>query len=478
MWFDFISMQKKILALLILFVLVIPVILPLLQPGFFVTDDGNWMIIRLSAFHQTLRLGQFPVRFLERLNHGLGYPVLDFLYPLPFYLGEVIHIFGFGFIDSVKILFILSSLLGAFFMYQYAGLAAAVIYTYLPYRFFDVYTRGSLGESVAFIFLPLIFYTLDKKKILLASIATAALITSHNVIAFLFLPVIAFYAVFKTKSWKFVSCFLFLGFLLSAWFWLPALYDLRFTRAASIAVSDFSQYFVTWGNFLPIVGIVIPIILLLSLKTKTRLFLVVALVSLVFTLPISAPLWRLLPLPKLVQFPWRFLSLTVFAAAVLVGRLPKKVGIFLVVLTVIFSLPFLQVNRTFHPESYYTTNDDSTTVKNEYNSKWLTVNVANKPPQEVVQLSPTRLRVYKMYFPGLEAYVDGVKTLIDYQTSGFVELNVSPGSHIVTTHFTETPVRLFADLLTVLGIIFIIISWFSKTVFPKGIRGYFFGKYK
>ena len=101
-------MQKKILIFLLLLVLIIPAIWPLFQPGFFVTDDGNWMIIRLSAFHETLRSGQFPVRFLERLNHGLGYPVLDFLYPLPFYLGELIHLLGFNFIDSVKILFALS----------------------------------------------------------------------------------------------------------------------------------------------------------------------------------------------------------------------------------------------------------------------------------------------------------------------------------------------------------------------------------
>lgn len=202
------------------------------------------------------------------------------------------------------------------------------------------------------------------------------------------------------------------------------------------------------------------------------------LLSIFLALPVSGLIWQYTLLPKLVQFPWRFLSLTAFATAVFVGRLPKKIGVFLTILLVIFSWQFLQLNKTFYPESYYTTNDDSTTVKNEYNSKWLTQNITNMPPREVVQLSPTKLRVYKMYFPGLEAYVDGIKTPIDYQTSGFVELNVSPGPHVVTTHFTETPVRLFADLLTVSGIIFIIISWFSKTVFPKGIRGYFFGKYK
>lgn len=228
-------MQKNLSKIILLLVLIAPVVIPLLSPGFFVSDDGDWMVIRLSAFHQTLRTGQFPVRFLERLNHNLGYPVTNFLYPLPFYLGEAVHLLGVDFVTSVKILFIASFVFGAIFMYLYAGLVAAVVYTYFPYRLFDVYKRGSLGEAMAFIFLPLIFYFIDRKKIVFAAIATAALITSHNVIAFIFLPVIFIYS----RNLKLV----FLALLLSAFFWLPALYDLQFTKASVTQVADFSKYF-------------------------------------------------------------------------------------------------------------------------------------------------------------------------------------------------------------------------------------------
>lgn len=231
-------MAKKVLSYLVLLLCILSAVWPLLQPGFFVTDDGDWMVIRLSAFHETLKTGQFPVRNLERLDHGLGYPVLDFLYPLPFYLGELIHLIGFGFVDSVKLLFLLSFILGAVFMYLYRGFLAAIVYTYFPYRLFDVYHRGSVGEAVAFIFPPLIFYLIEKKKIVLAAVTTAALITSHNVVALMFLPIIALYS----RNWKMIS----LALLLSAWFWLPALYDLQFTKAGITQVSDFSQYFLWW----------------------------------------------------------------------------------------------------------------------------------------------------------------------------------------------------------------------------------------
>ena len=128
---------------------------------------------------------------------------------------------------------------------------------------------------------------------------------------------------------------------------------------------------------------------------------VLILISLFLASPLSFWLWQLSPLPKLVQFPWRFLALTAFALAVFVGRLPKKLGIILTILIILSSLPFFKIDRTFKPESYYTTNDDSTTVKNEYTSKWLTQDFKNKPDQEVVQLSPTKIRINKMYFPGL-----------------------------------------------------------------------------
>lgn len=228
-------MAKKIAPYLILGILLLPLIWPLLRPGFFVTDDGEWMIIRLSAFHETLKTGQFPVRFLERLNHGYGYPVTNFLYPLPFYLGETIHLLGFSFVDSVKILFLLSFLMGAVFMYWYKGILAAIVYSYFPYHVFDVYKRGSLGEAVAFIFLPLIFYFIDKKKFLFSALATAFLITSHNVIAFLFLPVIFIYS----RSWKLIL----LALGLSCFFWFPAIFDLQYTRASAVQVADFSKYF-------------------------------------------------------------------------------------------------------------------------------------------------------------------------------------------------------------------------------------------
>src|SRR3989344_6737896 len=92
------------IILIIIFSLL--VLWPIFHKGFFVSDDGEWMVIRLSAFYQSLRDGQFPTRFLDRLNSGYGYPVSNFLYPGFLYVGSILHVMGFSFVDSVKLIFI------------------------------------------------------------------------------------------------------------------------------------------------------------------------------------------------------------------------------------------------------------------------------------------------------------------------------------------------------------------------------------
>ena len=101
-------MKTKLFTFLLIIVFALPSVSSLLQPGFFQSDDGEWMIIRFSSFYQSFVDGQFPVRFLTRLNFEYGYPVANFLYPGFMYLGVPIHILGIGFVDTIKIIFCVS----------------------------------------------------------------------------------------------------------------------------------------------------------------------------------------------------------------------------------------------------------------------------------------------------------------------------------------------------------------------------------
>ena len=72
--------SSYLLWLFLVGLLAIPALLPLFSQGMFVSDDGGWMIVRSSAFHEAFRDGQVPTRFLGRLNQEYGYPVAHFLY--------------------------------------------------------------------------------------------------------------------------------------------------------------------------------------------------------------------------------------------------------------------------------------------------------------------------------------------------------------------------------------------------------------
>ncbi|MCL4354272.1 hypothetical protein M1349_02245, partial [Patescibacteria group bacterium] len=155
-----------------------PALVGIFHPGFFASDDGNWMVIRFSAFYEALRNGQFPVRFLPRLNQGFGYPVADFLYPLFMYLGVPIHILGFNFVNTVKVILALSVVFSSIFTFLWlrkmfdnlSSFIGAAFYTLFPYHLYDIYKRGSVGEVLALAIAPFIFWQIERGNYLLTSL--------------------------------------------------------------------------------------------------------------------------------------------------------------------------------------------------------------------------------------------------------------------------------------------------------------------
>src|SRR3990167_10815794 len=98
---------------IIVVVLSIPAFWVLLVPGFYGASDDlhiGW----LYQMHQTLMSGKIPPRFVPDLSFGFGYPLFNFVFPLPFYIAEIFHVLGFSLVDSVKALFGVSLVLSAF----------------------------------------------------------------------------------------------------------------------------------------------------------------------------------------------------------------------------------------------------------------------------------------------------------------------------------------------------------------------------
>lgn len=391
-------------GLAILLVIALPALWSLLYPGFYGASD-EVHIAWLFEMHRALLTGQIPPRFVPDLSFGFGYPLFNFVFPLPFYIGELFHLLGFSLVDSIKSVFLISLPLSAIAMYfllrkfvaPILSLAGSVIYIYTPYRSTDIYIRGAIGEIFSFVFFPLATLSIlnlisseDKKSfnlrwIGLGGLSVGGLILTHDIAAFMFLPFLAILAVgeilFVSKCKRVdilqMIASLCFGLLISLYFWLPALFDSKLFKYDT--VFNFEDHFPTlkqlltpyfgYGASVPgpydgisffigslnltLVVIALPLLALHLRKfgIKERVILAWALVSFFTTVLMmnfrSAPLWHALPYLPYFQFPWRFLMITTFVTPILVVGLNRlrfnlPLGIALAILACALNFSFFR----------------------------------------------------------------------------------------------------------------------------------------
>jgi len=509
--------------LLIVIILSLIALWPFFRKGYFESHDGEWMVIRFSAFHQTLAAGQFPVRFVDRLNNNYGYPVLNFLYPLPFYLSEMPKALGFGFVDSVKITFISSTVFSVVAMFwalsqyfsKYASLAGSIVYLFIPYRFVDLYVRGSLGENIAFAVAPLVLGSIFKvakgEKIFLPILAASVglIITSHNVIAIVLLPLFFLITIFLVKKDKLkISVAFFAGLLISAFFWIPALYDLQFVRLSQISVSNASDHLSpiykliipSWGfgqtpqqefglstqfGLISLTVFCASVFLFLASKSKDKIigFLIIIYLAIFVLMTNYASAFWQVPYVDMIQFPWRLLSLVVLISALLCAYVvdsvkSQKIVMILIIAssiisTITYTTPAKFVDRE---EGFYSTNEDTTTVRDEYLPLWVKQKPQDRANQKIKiegngeiissEIKPTNYKanikaqrdvivgVSTIYFPGWQASVDGQKVNVDHlnNPNGLMSFKLPEGDHKVIIKYGKTPVHLFSELISLISL--------------------------
>lgn len=498
--------KKNIFIFIFIILFCAPAISPLLHAGFFQSDDGEWMIIRFSAFHQALRDGQFPVRFLTRLNYGYGYPVANFLYPGFMYLGEIFKLLGFGFVETIKIILGLSMLGSAIFTFlwlaklfsKWASFVGSLLYLYAPYHLFDLYKRGSVGEILALCLAPFVLWQIERRSFVWVSLGIAFLVLSHNTLSVLFLLLIVLYLL--TRGLAFSIYFfpsIILGLALSAFFWIPAIYDLQYANFQKIQVSEWQNYFASSG-----LGGIISFLIFFwflvkrNFKNQTSVLLFsIGVTCLFLSFSVSSFIWKFLPV-SFVQFPFRFLSVVIlttsFLTAFLLDGIKKKnsflLGAIILIISFVSVFPYIMPREFFDKgDLYYSTNEATTTVKNEYLPIWVKNNLTKHAEEKVKIINgqirnpeiksnkisfstdsqiASRVVINMVYFPGWKVNIDRENIPIDYQNKGLIDFEVPKGQHEVVVSFSETPIRLGSDiisLLSFLALLFIGIKGLRKS---------------
>jgi hypothetical protein len=521
--------------LILAFVVCLPIILPYFKAGFFPTHDGEWAVVRLGDMYREIKDLQFPARFSGYLNFEYGYPLFNFAYPMPYYLGVFFVFLKSGFVNSIKILFALSAILSFFFMFllskslwknKWAGFASAVLYIYVPYRIVDLYIRGSIGESLSFVFFPLILLGIlkiyEKKNvpgsILFTGFFYGFLVTTHNIMAVLFSIIIFFVCIVSSfkKQLKFIvslglSIIYALG--LSAFFWIPAIFEKNLILLSKIPIADRSIYFVKpaqlivekWGYGTPtdasgfgyqlglpqlailFLVLVVALVKIKNRDSKTALFLAISSLMIAFLLfSPSSFIWSHIPLLSEINYPWTVLSVLVLLISLMAGYLTKLgkyfisivliICLFAVILIIPHAKPQAAVNRG---DSFYITNQATTTSSNELMPLWVKklpfqkaeskVNLesgkiknfsfnSRKISFSIDSPKSQKITINTIYYPGWKLKIDGKETPINYSNEmGLIQFNVNSGSHLVKAQFTETPLRFIADLISAVFILFMVL---------------------
>lgn len=530
-------MNYKKHILLLLFILIIGFIplLDLFHPGLPVTHDGQDHVARIANFYQNLSEGNIIPRWAANLNWGYGHPILMFLYPLPSYFVSFFHFLGFSLIESVKLVLGTTFILSGLFMYLWmrsflgweAGLIAAALYTISPYRFVDLYVRGAIGEHVAFVFPPLIFYFLFRlfKKssffpVVGAGLSLAGLVLSHNAISLMFLPLIIFYFFYLLMQVKEKRQFLFivflafvLGFSLSAFFWMPAFFEGKYTLRNIVTtgsylksfVAPFSLFYGAWsyggsGQFSVQLGslnwlmLVSSFISIFYFRKKNNFNLILILGIIIYSLSViflmlkeSNFIWQRIMILQNFQFTWRFLTVLLFTTAALggffVSIFPKRVKILIVFGLFFFVLllnkdywharGYIQKSESFFNNIYFGTTDTGESAPiwsirfMEHSPKAHIEVISGEAVVSELSRSSTvhrykitakgkaRIRENTLYFPGWEILVDGRPSEIEFQdpaNRGLMTFYVEKGKHLIVVRFKETKLRLLADSISGLAL--------------------------
>jgi hypothetical protein len=80
-------MRKHIITLIFILILLFWSVKPLFSSGYFTMHDDA-QVGRVVAMGQALRDGQFPVRWVNYLGYGYGYPIFNFYGPYHITLGD------------------------------------------------------------------------------------------------------------------------------------------------------------------------------------------------------------------------------------------------------------------------------------------------------------------------------------------------------------------------------------------------------
>lgn len=502
--------NKKYLALLIIFIIL--ALCPLLFKGIFLGHDITFHLSRIEGITEGIKNGTFPVLIYPGYLNNYGYASGIFYPDFFLYLPAILHLTGLSTILSYKILLCILTILIPLSMYfctkkitksEKSALISAIIYLMSSYRITDMWVRAALGETITFIFWPLIILGLyeiiyeDEKQWKYLTIGLMGIVLSHlisivfAVVTILIFSLINFKKILSNKSRliNLIKSGVF-SILITSFFTFPLLEmmksdtfnysnytsgDLVEERAVSpllniIEIPSSSDPWIPQG-----IGIIFIYLFIRytfkrvqnsSFKTLCLIFGFILLIATTNLFP-----WEIFgKILGIIQFPWRlYLPVTIlfifgFAQNLETEKIP---------VIILFSL------FTFSIGSYYTYRYDTTDKEYKYNimaGEYIPSNVntiefyergekitSNNPIETsftrkgttldikyINEKNDTYLELPLLYYKG---YKTSDNSKIEKGTNGMVRLYAQNGTNEVKVSYELTTIRKISYIISIISLL-------------------------
>lgn len=208
------AMENKFYLFLFFLLITTISVFPLFKSGIVAGHDTNFHIYRIIEIKNNLINGRFFYPIYTNLVDGYGYASPLFYSDIFLYVPAVLCCLGMNITISYEIFLFFVAFLSIISMYfctlgigknKKCAVFASFLYAFSSYRFVDIFDRGSLGEILCFIFIPIAIYGLwniiydNNKKYYLLFIGMSGVILSHVITTYLVVITFSIVCLYKFK---------------------------------------------------------------------------------------------------------------------------------------------------------------------------------------------------------------------------------------------------------------------------------------
>jgi len=195
---------------------------------------------RVYEFVQNIKNMHIPPRLAPDYSFKLGLPVFNFYAPFSYWITSIINLIGFDIADSLKLSFLLAFVIAFSGFFKFlrlfftlsASLVGAALYVSSPWIAVETFIRGDLGEVWFIALFPWALTLLYKNSVsnsrvvfISTALITSFVLTSHNILSLIGSILLFIFILFFKNRFKNLAAF-FLAFLISAYFLIPAFFEL------------------------------------------------------------------------------------------------------------------------------------------------------------------------------------------------------------------------------------------------------------